>query len=122
MDILEKARELGTLIKQSEAMKRCDAAEAAYDADEELRALVDEYNAQDSALATNDDPEFVSAIQERMTKIYNSVMANPVYLEYIQAQQEVAKLMQEVNDEINFAVTGQRSCSHDCSSCGGSCH
>ena len=29
--------------------------------------------------------------------------------------------MQEVNAEITYNITGQRPCSHDCSTCGG-CH
>lgn len=122
MDILEMARQLGQLIKDSDEMKRMDIAETAYDADEKLHTLIDEYNAQDSALQNAKDGAFTEAIQERMNSIYETVVANPVYAEYMEAQQEVQRLMHSVNDEINFVVTGHRGCSHDCEECGGGCH
>jgi len=121
MEIMELAQQIGALIKESPEMKRLNDAEAAYEGAVELRKLIDEYNAQDSALAENTDVAFVEAIQERMNILYEKVVNDPIYIEYVAAQQEVSKLMHKVNDEINFVITGKRSCSGSCEGCAG-CH
>ena len=38
---------------------------------------------------------------------------------YQQAEQEYSGIISLINDEISFRVTGKRSCTGDCSSCGG---
>ena len=122
MEIMELARTLGEAIKQSEQMMCANRAEAAYDADPGLRAAIDEYNSLDEALSTTDDDAFVAKIRERMDAIYDEVTANPIYTEYVRTQNEVHALMEEVNGEINFVVTGKRGCGHDgCDGCDG-CH
>lgn len=122
MEIIELAHQLGELIKASPEMVRMEMAESAFNADAELHALIDEYNAQDSALGENSDAAFAEAIRERMNALYEKVTANPIYAEYVAAQKDVHKLMHGVNDEINFVVTGEHTCDHEnCESCEG-CH
>jgi cell fate (sporulation/competence/biofilm development) regulator YmcA (YheA/YmcA/DUF963 family) len=122
MDILEMARQLGQLIKDSDEMKRMNIAEEHYNEDIELQAMVDEYNANDNAMASTDDASFIEVIKNRMTEIYNMITANPIYAEYMKAQEEIHRLMNTVNSEINFVVTGERGCSGDsCGGCSG-CH
>jgi len=121
-NILEKARELGQLIKESPEMQRMNAAEAAFEQDAALQALIDEYQAQERASLVSTDDAFSEAITQRMQELYAQVEANPVYAEYIAAQTEVNRLMNLVNSEINFVITGQREgCSGSCESCAG-CH
>ena len=122
MDILEMARQLGQLIKDSDEMKRMDTAEEHYNEDIELQAMVDEYNTSDNAMTSTDDAAFIEVIKNRMTEIYNSITANPIYAEYMEAQEEIHRLMNTVNSEINFVVTGEHGCSGDnCGGCSG-CH
>ncbi len=126
MEIMEMAAELGKLIKQSEQYKAYEAADKAYDNDEELIKLITEYNAQREAVETEQrKPEpnqfIMETVEKRIHELYNAIMANEVFKQYNAAQGELNKLMQDVNAEITYNVTGQRPCSHDCASCGG-CH
>lgn len=115
------ARMLGQLIKDSDEMKRMNEAEEKYNADPGLQALISEYNAHNAALESTDDESFTEAIEKRMKEIYDAVAGNPVYTEYIAAQKEVQQLMNSVNSEINFIVTGERGCGGSCDCCSG-CH
>ena len=67
----------------------------------------------------------MTSIKKRIGELYNTIVGSPVYQEYMSAQEGVGELMNLVNDEINFEVTGERpsqsACSGNCSSCGG-CH
>ena len=40
---------------------------------------------------------------------------------FTKAQDVVNAFMAEVNGEITYQITGERPCTHDCSTCGG-CH
>lgn len=122
MEILEMARRLGQLIKDSDEMMRMNIAEEKYDADAELQSLINEYKAHDTALASTDDVMFNEVIEKRKNEIYDVVVTNAVYKEYISAQEDVNRLMNKVNSEISFIVTGRRECGEDgCSGCSG-CH
>lgn len=121
-NILEKARELGQLIKESPEMQRMNTAEAAFEQDAALQALIDEYQAQERAALVSTDEQFSEVIEKRMQELYAQIEAHPVYAEYIAAQAEVNRVMNLVNSEINFIITGQREgCSGSCESCAG-CH
>jgi cell fate (sporulation/competence/biofilm development) regulator YmcA (YheA/YmcA/DUF963 family) len=85
-----------------------------------------EYAAQQSALAEAykldpADSAVISAIEGRLQAIVTEVTTNPAFMALNAAQEEVNALMQEVNAEITFQITGERPCSHDCSSCGSDC-
>ena len=123
-EILEKAKEIGTLIKEDPITVKLFAAKDAYEHDEELNTLLTEYNVQQQAL-TNEyakeqpDPDISAAIEKRINEISEAVMGHPLFIAYGEAENDYRDLMKLVNDEINFQVTGKRSCSGDCSSCGG---
>lgn len=122
MEIMELARELGNMLKKTDVMKRAQAAEAAFQADSALQADISEYNAQQQAITSTEDEDFRTAIKERIDSLYEKIIGYPAYVEYLRANEEVSRLMNEVNEEINFAITGEHSsCGGNCSSCGG-CH
>ncbi|MDD4773838.1 MAG: YlbF family regulator [Eubacteriales bacterium] len=122
MDMLEKARELGIMIKNSDEMQRMNAAEEDYNADSELLAMIDEYKAHETAAASTDDESFNEVIDKRKNELYDAVVSHPVYMAFVAAQEDVYRLMNQVNAEINYVVTGERGCSEDgCSGCTG-CH
>ena len=122
MDLLVKARELGNMIKNSNEMNRTATAEENYDTDRELQAMIDEYRTHETAAASTDDESFNGAITKRKNELYEAIISNPVYIEFVAAQEDVQRLMNEVNAEINFAVTGERGCGESgCSGCSG-CH
>ncbi|MBQ6614090.1 MAG: YlbF family regulator [Clostridia bacterium] len=128
-EILEKAIELGKLIAESDEVKAANAAKEKYEKDEAIQAAIVEYNAHNKALAeeykkAEKDEALMSSIKNRIGELYNEIINSAVYAEYMNAQEGVGTLMNKVNDEINFAVTGERpseACSGNCASCGG-CH
>lgn len=118
---------LGELIK---ADSRCLAIQetiADYERSEELNGLIAEYNAQQNALADaygkdgEADETLRTAVQQRIDTLYDQITSHPVYLAYVDAKQAFDQLTNEVYAELQFVITGQRPCSHDCSSCGSSC-
>ncbi|MGI6743284.1 MAG: YlbF family regulator [Eubacteriales bacterium] len=126
MDIITMAGELGKLIKQDPRVAAYEAADKKFDEDRELQQLVAEYNTMRAAIAEEQDKDqpdedLMNTIYERTEEIYQRIMDNPTYTAYAEAKEALDDLMSEVNAEISFQITGERPCSHDCSSCGG-CH
>jgi len=126
MEIMEMAAELGKLIKQSDDYKRYEAADKAYDEDLDLLKLISEYNAQREAVEEEErksepDQTIIENIEKRIRELYTEITGNATFIAYNEAQNALNKIMQDVNNEITYQVTGQRPCTHDCSTCGG-CH
>ena len=126
MEIMELAAQLGQAIKADERIAKMNEARIAYEQDEDIQKLMLEYNAQQIALAEEYkkdpvDQKIIEAIENRLEEIVGAVTSNPVFLAINEAQEAVNNLMNEVNGEIEFQITGVRPCSHDCHSCGGGC-
>ena len=126
MEIMELAAQLGQAIKADERIAKMEEARIAYEKDEEIQKLMLEYNAQQIALAEEYkkdpvDQQIIEAIEHRLDEIVSTVTSSPVFVMVNEAQEAVNKLMSEVNSEIEFQITGQRPCTHDCSSCGSDC-
>ena len=101
-------------------------AREAYEKDEDLQKLMLEYNVQQTALAEEYkkeqvDPAIIEAIEARLDAIVKEVTEKDVFVALNEANEAVNALMQEVNGEIEFNITGQRPCTHDCHSCGSDC-
>lgn len=128
MEIFELAAQLGKELKKDERLVRMANAKEAYENDMDLRTIMREYQVQQIALektAGQKDVEarFLEMIQNRINELYDQIVAHPVYVELEQAQNAVNDLMNAVNNTIMFEITGEvpSSCTHDCSTCGGSC-
>ena len=126
MEIMELAAKLGQAIKADSRIAKMNEAREAYEKDEKIQALMLEYNAQQIALAEEYkkdpvDEKIIDAIGNRLDEIVAEVTAMPVFTQINEAQEAVNALMNEVNAEIEFNITGQRPCTHDCSSCGSDC-
>lgn len=125
MDIFEKTRELGELIQQSELMKRTKDLEAKQESDEEASALLKEFNLNRMNLARDMQSGKISreeAIQKNNKAFDDICEKSPIIREYIEAKQQFDAMVQQVNQILNYYITGaDPSCTHDCSTCGG-CH
>ena len=126
MEIMELAAQLGQAIKADARVAKMEEAKAAYEKDEEIQKLMLEYNAQQIAMAEEYkkeavDEKIIEAIENRLNQIVEEVTTNPTFIAINEAQEAVQALMTEVNAEIEFQITGQRPCAHDCSSCGSDC-
>ena len=128
MDIFEIAAELGKALKNDEKLQRLEAAKNAYENDPALQKMMVEYEVQQKALQgeitkEERDTLFIETIQRRIDKLYNDIMAHPVFVELNEAQADVNELMNAVNNTITYNITGEMpsSCTHNCSTCGGGC-
>ena len=126
-EMLELIAKLGELVK---ADSRCTAIEHTiedYEHSEELNALIGEYNAQQNLLADayakgeELTDEVRAAIQGRIDELYEQITTHPVYTAYVEAKNAFDSLTSEIFGELQFVITGQRPCSHNCSSCHADC-
>jgi cell fate (sporulation/competence/biofilm development) regulator YlbF (YheA/YmcA/DUF963 family) len=127
MEIMEAATLLGTTIKESELYRKFDAAKTAYENNVKIAEYLHEYEADRKTLEKagsmeDVDSHLVDTLQARLDELYKLITEDPVYVAFTEAQTEINALMEMVNDQITFAITGKAPCKHDCSSCGGSCH
>lgn len=126
MEIMELAAQLGQAIKADERVAKMNEAKEAYEKDEKVQALMLEYNTQQIALAEEYkkspvDEKVIEAIGNRLDAIVGEVTKMETFIKINEAQEAVNALMNEVNAEIEFQITGQRPCAHDCSCCGSDC-
>lgn len=123
--VLEKARELGELIQQSEEMKKFKDAERAQSEDENAATLMQEYNVKRMNLARdmqNGKIERAEAVKENTLAFEEMVGKCQTIKDYVEAKKEFDMLVQKMNQILNYYITGQDpNCTHDCSTCGG-CH
>ncbi len=125
--IEELAAELGKKIKDDPRIDALNKAKAAYETDEQLFAYMNEYNAQQEAISEEagketPDSEAIAKMQGRIDELYKLIVTSDTFNALSEAQMAVNELMENVNNIITFNITGELpSCTHNCSSCGGSC-
>lgn len=123
-EMKEVIAKLGELVKADERCMRIQSTISDYEHSEELTALIGEYNTQQNLLADaynkpegdqTASEEFKSAVQARIDALYDQITTHPVYTAYVAAKNEFDALTQEIYAELQFVITGERPCSHDCS-------
>ena len=134
MDVIAKARELGKAIQQDERFIRYAKARLANDDDKELQDAIGEFNLVRMELdrevnsdEKNDDK--VKEPNEKLRKVYSSVMSSPAMVEYNTAKAALDTLVNEINVIISKSIDGEdpdtcdtsSGCTGSCDSCGG-CH
>ena len=126
MEIMDIAEMLGEAIKNDERMIKLNECKNAYDSDVDLVRYMMEYEVQQKSMSNEYEKpeknmELIADIQRRVDELYKLITENPVFNALDAAQAEVNALMNEVNQTITRAITGEEPCTHDCSTCGG-CH
>ena len=127
MTAFELASQLGKALKEDEKLVRLANAKKAYEGDNEIQKYMVEYEVQQKALQVEitreeRDTLFIDVIQKRIDELYKLIMQHPVFIELNEAQAEVNELMNAINNTISFEITGELpGCTHNCSTCGGSC-
>ena len=125
--IIEKARELGQMIADSDEIKALKGAEELQLADPEAQELMMEYANTREAIskkASNPDisKEEFEKIQGEMEAAFAKLMTNENIKRYIEANKEFKSLIDQVNAIIAYYVKGEEQsggCSGNCASCGG---
>ena len=127
--IIELAHQLGVEIAKSDEIKTLNETKEAFDSNAELQALMSEYEADRMLLGqefskneSEIDEKAVADLRARIEELTREISKDPLYIAFANAQQNMNKLMADVNAEIKFCITGERdNCTHDCSTCSG-CH
>ena len=129
--VIELAHMLGEEIAKSEEIKNLEAAKAAFDKDTELQSKMKEYETERILLAQEFSKEpdkadqiAISNLKARLEELSREINSNSLYTDFANAQKAMNELMNSVNAEIKFCITGERpsTCTHDCSTCGGCAH
>lgn len=130
MGIFEIAKLLGEAIAKDSRYIEFEEAKVAYENDEALQNALKEYEVQQNALQSEmikdeKDAYTIDAINERINQLYNEIVSNPAFIRLNQLQLEVNELMNEVNNTITCAITGEdpaSACTHNCATCRSHCH
>ena len=130
MEIFELAKKLGEAIRADHRLVEFEEAKKAYETDEALQADLREYEVQQQALQSemikdDKDTMTIEVINERINVLYQQIVTNPSFLRLNQLQVEVNELMNEVNNTITCAITGEdpkTACTHNCATCHSQCH
>ena len=128
--IIELAHLLGEEIAKSDEIKNLEAAKAEFESDAELQNIMREYEAerillgQEFAKDVNEaDQRAIADLRARIEQLSSEIGSDPKYIKFAEAQRTMNALMNDVNAEIKYCITGERpsDCTHDCSTCKG-CH
>lgn len=125
-EMMQKAHELGQLIKDSDEMKALKAAEEAQAKDEAAQELIKEFNMKRMNLARDMQEgkiEQGEAIKKNNDAFNEMVEKSELIKNYVAAKKAFDKTVNEVNGIINIYIMGEEEggCTHDCHTCGG-CH
>ncbi len=125
MTIIEKAHEIGKMIKECPEMKALTAAEKAQSEDEAAQELINEFNLKRMNLAKDLQEEKISqedAVKQNNEAFNEMVEKSETIKNYVEAKKAFDKIINGVNSVINIYIMGEQGgCTHDCHTCGG-CH
>jgi len=127
-EMLSLISALGALVKADPRCAEIEKTIDEYERSEDLNALVAEYNEQQNFLAAAYNrpealsEEFKKSIQDKIDALYDQITTHPAYMAYVDAKDAFDALTNAIMGELQFAITGQRPCAHDCSSCASKCH
>ncbi len=127
--VFEKTRELGQALLDSECYQRMKAAEEKAMKNEEAARLMSEMlerrgSIQEAMQQTNPDPAVLKRLSDEMDEIQEKLQMMDDIVELTQARGEFNGLINQVNQVLQFIVTGRMDdgdCAGDCSACSG-CH
>ena len=127
----ELAKDLGHEIQRDDRFIRTQLAQAKADEDEQLQALIGEFNLKRMAINTESskdeaekDEEKLRQLNVEIREVYARVMANEAMAEYQAAKAELDKVLGGISAIINMAAQGlnpdeyeEHECSGNCGSC-----
>lgn len=135
MTVIEKARELGMLLQESEEYKNYIETKRENDTDTALQNMIGEFNILRMKLnqemsKEKKDADEMKRLDSEIKELYGKIMSNRSMAEYTAASEKLEKLINSVNYIISQAANGEDpmtcpetapSCTGSCSTCGG-CH
>jgi len=129
--IIEKAQELGQLIKDSEVRMAAVEASERMNNDETAVMLLASYNEKrriETEKLREKEPtkEELEAFRNTMQEEFEKIMKNDIIASYVAANKQLDSLVEQVNAVLAYYISGEEehehgSCSGNCSGCSG-CH
>ena len=131
--VFQKTRELGQALIESEVYQQMKAAEEKAARNQEAAEAMNHYlelrgQIQDILSHENPDSAVLKRLSDEMDETQNRLNMIDDIAAMTQARAAFSELINQVNQVLQFIVTGriaeegQDSCSGSCASCGGSCH
>ena len=116
-------------LSESAELKAYNEAKAAFDADENVAKLINEYNVQAAILETEGrkpeeerDTKLVESISARLRECYDEISESKTLAAMRDSEAALSELVNAINDAVRFTIEPEAAnCTHDCSTCGG-CH
>lgn len=132
--LLEMAKDLAREIQQDERYIRTQMAQVEADADEELQAMIGEFNLKRIAINNETgkeekDGEKLKQLDAEIREVYARIMANERMVQYNAAKTALDELVGGIARIITLSAQGadpdeieeHHDCGGNCGSCGG-CH
>lgn len=138
--ILDKARELGIALSESDEFINLTRTREAMEADNELMAALNEYNSMQSSIgqlltADGDNQGELQRMSRDIERLHDELLANDTFRAMLEAQAEFQQLMKRVNNIIGLCIGAEEEtqqadneadpeeegCSGCCAHCSG-CH
>lgn len=120
--ILDKARELGRLLRDSDIYKAMQSAEDALSRESVFDSLMTEYAAAREAMQNAaQSGDNVAAAAGELERIQDQIDALPAMARYREAHAAFQGALRRVNAAMEEAITGRpaHACSGHCEGCGG---
>ncbi|WP_027717239.1 YlbF family regulator [Desulfovirgula thermocuniculi] len=116
MSVREKAQELGEEIARSRELAAMVSAQQAMLQDTTAREIIEEFNHKQRLFRMLQSQGFnLTASQKaEVESLERRMLDNPLIAEYIRAQQEFEKLLDEVNKIIDRAISSSLACASGC--------
>jgi len=127
MTVVEKANELGLMLKESQEFIRLQKAQEEQHADMDAQLLLMNYNRKRDELVKRAQKENITKdemqeIRNEMEAEYSKLTKNSKIVEFIDAMQQFNEMMEQVNNIVtSYVYPKEEGCSGSCSTCGG-CH
>jgi len=124
MDIIEKAKELGTMIGFSDEMTSYKKWEESLERDHRARAILREYQSLQTemlrAAQEDTDKSILDEIKRRLLDKFDEINECEITRNFIDSKDKLDRLIKKVNDVLVYSISGEESCSpHSCGSCSG---
>ena len=121
MTVIEKAHELADAIIASQEFKDLRSAELEMMNDATAQQILDEYKQFQEQMQGTQNPEKLTELNEQMEAMQGKMESIPTIATYLDAQDKVAEVLQEVNFILGRAINGEDEESCDTGHCGGGC-
>ncbi|MCL6639442.1 MAG: YlbF family regulator [Firmicutes bacterium] len=120
MSVIDKAKELGEEIANSNELREMREAELMMMQDPEAQAIIKAFNEKRDLFRTLQEQgrELTAAQKAQAEELEDKMLDNPYIFNFFKAQQNFEKLLEQINSIIDSAIGGDTGCGCDSDDCG----